>query len=82
MNKKKFLWIACMGLLLPIIIYDGGTTQYKYNHINWGNDGKDNGYFVNSVFDPDNYIWLDNNASSTNQPDYNTNLSFFTVRHE
>ena len=59
------------------------TTTYKYNHINWGWDGYDNGYYSNGVFSPINYAKLDDvNLHDTISADFCNNIDFFTVYHE
>ena len=59
------------------------TTTYKYNHINWGWDGYDNGYYSNGVFSPISYAKLDDvNLSDTISANFSNNIEFFTVYHE
>lgn len=64
----------------PVVVDD---TLYKYNHINWGWDGYDNGYYSNGVFSPINYAKLDDvNLHDTISADFCNNIDFFTVYHE
>ena len=36
-----------------------------YNHINWGWNGRNNGYFLDNIFDTQNYQNLDSSPYST-----------------
>lgn len=75
----------------PPILMDEQYHTYRYNHINWGYDGYNNGYFSDGIFayfanaysydrldyvkHPYDYI----PAIPTESMDYSNNLEFFTV---
>lgn len=53
----------------------------EYNHINWGWDGYNNGYFNDGVFCTYNYVSLDTSYSSDYAYNFNNRLNYFTVYH-
>lgn len=53
-------------------------THRHYNHINWGANGKSNGYFLSDVFDTDNAYLYDNIRRAHNQ-NYTFELKQFAV---
>ena len=56
-----------------------------FNHINWGWDGFDNGYFLCDVFNANRVDYIDNGCSQLpNDENYNfiNNFKYFTVYHE
>ncbi len=42
-----------------------------YNHVNWGWDGKDNGYILSSIFDSSNMYLRDPSIYGSNTDVYN-----------
>lgn len=55
------------------------TTVYNYNHINWGYDGKNNGYYASGVFDMlGEYEFDDSSLSNTVSYDFYEDLLIVT----
>lgn len=68
-------------ILMPMGI-DGEliqTEQYYYNHINWGWNGLDNGYFLDGVWDVSQYESLDS-LSTHQQYNFHKNLRYMNVK--
>ena len=63
-------------------IFDGGTTSHIYNHVNWGWNGRDNGYFYGVNFNPTYSNMYDDPDRYQNKPSFTTNVQYFTVRYE
>lgn len=62
--------------------------QYRYNHINWGYDGFNNGFFSDGVFsyygnaysyDSSNYIQTTNNNNLKAEYNFSVNVNFITI---
>lgn len=53
-------------------------TYYHYNHINWGDDGFCNGYFMMDVFNKSNAYKYDGSNNSL-QGNYTENLKYFLI---
>lgn len=70
------------------LIQDVYCDEYKttsYNHINWGWDGSDNGYFLSNVFNANSVGYLDNGCSKFDYDErinFTKNFKYFTVYHE
>lgn len=59
-------------------LYDEHSTYYNYNHINWGDDGYCNGYFLEDVFDKSDAYLYDGTAN-TLLGNYTENLKYFLI---
>lgn len=66
-------YIAHNGLILSVL--EERATTYNYLHMNWGYDGRNNGYFLNNVFDSlDGYDYDSDNYYHNNSDfDYRDN---------
>ena len=62
--------------------------QYRYNHINWGGNGYNNGFFSDGVFsfygnaysyDSSNYIGTTNNNNLITENNFSVNVNFITI---
>lgn len=53
----------------------------EYNHINWGWDGNNNGYFNDGVFCTYDYVSLDSTYSSLYDFNFLYQLGYFTVSY-
>ena len=71
-STKKHAWVidgykVVTSTRITYFILDDGSqniterlvTSERYLHINWGRDGRSNGYFQEGTFDTDNYYQLD-----------------------
>lgn len=54
------------------------TTRYKYLHINWGWNGRNNGYFVAGVFNAANAYEYDSSTSNNQTYNYTMMLTLMT----
>ncbi|MBE6181296.1 MAG: hypothetical protein E7148_01190 [Rikenellaceae bacterium] len=54
------------------------TETHNYIHINWGWDGKGNGYYLSGIFDTDQYIELDEGVNKANSKNYDRYLTMIT----
>ena len=54
------------------------TTHRYYNHVNWGWDGHNNGFFLEGIFDTDNYTWADGTENGAHY-NFNTSLQKMAV---
>ena len=55
-------------------------TYYRYyNHINWGWDGKDNGYFIENCFSTTSGIWYDNDENFSDTLNFDTDLQMYDI---
>ncbi len=71
------------------VYFNTWTTVYSsdvyYHHINWGEGGKYNGYFIGSSFCPGDMRYGTNNGTGTptinTSNNFNTNMKYFTVSH-
>lgn len=66
-----------------VVVNDHGVTETHYNHINWGWNGKNNGFFKDVVFDTANAMSFDktdiknyNNITRN----YTVDLEVFTIK--
>ena len=70
------------------LIQDVYCDEYKttsYNHINWGWNGYDNGYFLSNVFNANCVDYIDNGCSqlpNNEDRNYISNFKYYTVYHE
>lgn len=78
------------GMPDPPILMDEQFITHRYNHINWGYDGYNNGYFNDGVFsvygdsywyDDDNYVFLLPTHDEEQEKTFQNNLLFFSVYH-
>lgn len=63
-----------------VVVNDHGVTETHYNHINWGWDGMNNGYFNDGVFNTANAISYDITYGNIWTDNYTTNLKVFTIK--
>lgn len=56
-----------------------GTYRTYHNHINWGWDGMQNGYFLSTVLDPDIEVQYDTRTRSTETSAYKVDAQYFFV---
>lgn len=61
----------------PVIVDQSITTQY-YLHLNWGWDGRNNGYFYEGVFNAGNPFILDSGSINASNSNYNVNIQILT----
>lgn len=69
------------------VYFNTWTTVYSsdayYHHINWGEGGKYNGYYIGSSFCPGDQRYGSNNGTGTptisTSNNFNTNMKYFTV---
>ncbi len=52
--------------------------EHKYLHINWGWDGKGNGYYLSGIFNTDQYLELDEGVTAANSTCYDRYLTMIT----
>ncbi len=57
------------------------TETYTYNHINWGWNGKANGYFLDGVFSITNELEYDYNLSFNGSYNFKYNLNYSAIYH-
>lgn len=78
------------GLPDPPILMDEQYINHRYNHINWGQDGINNGYFVDGVFsyygsaysyDSNLYIHTTTDPDLVAERNYSNNVQFITIYH-
>ena len=58
-------------------LVDTKTVKLGYNHINWGWNGMDNGYFEVNVFDPTKYLDYSQVSRSAG---YGNDVKYFIVQ--
>lgn len=56
------------------------TITTIYNHINWGLNGKCNGYFLDCVFAPQKGNEYDNDKRKDDKNNYNFEISYFIIK--
>ena len=58
------------------------TITTIYNHINWGFNGKCNGYFLDNIFAPQKGKAYDNNKPKNDVYNYKVGISYFTINNK
>jgi hypothetical protein len=60
----------------------GTRNTYNYAHVNWGWDGRGNGYYLTNVFDTSSPYSLDDSSLIIeNNYNFNKGVYFVTVSH-
>ena len=76
------------GLPDPPVLMDEQYNNYRYNHINWGCNGDNNGYFIDGVFsyygsayiyDSSSYIDTTSDTDLITVSDFSNNVQFITI---
>ncbi len=76
------------GLPDPPILMDEQYNTHRYNHINWGKNGYNNGFFLDGVFsfygvaysyDSNNYTLATSDPDIKAEENYSYNVKFITV---
>lgn len=63
-------------------VSDATVTSTRYNHINWGWDGKNNGLFNEYVFNTMAYRELDSGCYAEVMNNYQADLECFSIHHQ
>lgn len=62
----------------PTPVPDIEETEYNYVHINWGWDGRNNGYFLSGVFDTASPYELDEGSYNVNDYSFSYGVKMYT----